>query len=127
MFWYMCTIFRENTMPVLKTKCYCKAAICVLPADGIHVLKHVGDAHLVLVLIKKVHLVGIINGVCSIYAGFHKKNLRNFLKKCQLSSISASTVMFLFFVLTWTYFNKKYTSESEFYPTYLQVFGCGVR
>ena len=32
----------------LETKCDCKAAICVLPKDGTHVLKHVGEAHLIL-------------------------------------------------------------------------------
>jgi hypothetical protein len=36
---------------------------CVLPEDGMHVPKHVGAPHLMFVLIKDAHLVGIINGV----------------------------------------------------------------
>ena len=36
---------------------------CVLPEDGTHVPKHFGEAHLMYVLIKNVHLVGIINVV----------------------------------------------------------------
>ena len=37
--------------------------LCVLPEDGTHVPKHVGDAHLMSVLIKTVPFVVIINGV----------------------------------------------------------------
>ena len=36
----------------------------VLPVDGTCVPKHVGAPHLMFVLIKDVHLVGVINGVC---------------------------------------------------------------
>jgi len=36
----------------------------VLPEDGTIVLGHVGDAHLMLVLIKTVYLVGTVNSVC---------------------------------------------------------------
>jgi hypothetical protein len=36
---------------------------CVLPETGTHVPKHVAEAHVMFVLIKNVHLVGIINGV----------------------------------------------------------------
>ena len=36
----------------------------ILPEDVAYVLKHVGEAHLMFVLIKKVHVVCIINGVC---------------------------------------------------------------
>ena len=35
----------------------------VFPEDGTNVTKHTGEANLVLVLIKNVHLVGKINGV----------------------------------------------------------------
>ena len=41
MFRYMCTTFRENAMPVLKNQVQ----------DGAHVPKHVGEAHLLCVLI----------------------------------------------------------------------------
>ena len=35
----------------------------VLPEDGTHVPKHVGEVHLMFVLIKDVHLVGVINEI----------------------------------------------------------------
>jgi len=53
----MCTIFKENTIPFLITKC------SVLPEDGTYKPQRVGLAHLMFVLIKNVHLFGIINGV----------------------------------------------------------------
>jgi hypothetical protein len=36
---------------------------CVFPEDGTHVPKRVGEAHLMFVVIRNVHLVGIMNGV----------------------------------------------------------------
>jgi len=36
----------------------------VLPDDCTHVLKHAGETHFMFVLIKNVHLAGIIIGVC---------------------------------------------------------------
>jgi len=36
---------------------------CVLPEDGTHVTKHNVQAHLMFVLIKNVHIVGISNGL----------------------------------------------------------------
>ena len=53
----MFTIFKENTIQFLITKC------SVLPEDGTHIPKRVGLAHLMFVLIKNVYLFGIINGV----------------------------------------------------------------
>jgi hypothetical protein len=37
---------------------------CILPEDGAHVPKQVGEAYLMFVLIKNVHSVGILHGVC---------------------------------------------------------------
>jgi hypothetical protein len=36
----------------------------VLPEDGTLVLEHVGDANVMLVLIKTMYLVGTVNSVC---------------------------------------------------------------
>jgi hypothetical protein len=53
----MCTIFRENTaFGFMKWN-------CILPENGTHVAKKFGETDLKFVLIKNVHLVGIINGV----------------------------------------------------------------
>ena len=36
---------------------------CVLLEEGMHVTKHFGEAHLMFVLIKNVHLFGKLNGL----------------------------------------------------------------
>ena len=85
MFRYICTTFRQNIMQVLKNQvllqsCYlcvswsaaasplmviickrynCTAVPFVLPEDGAHIPKHVGEVHLLCVLINNAHLVGI--------------------------------------------------------------------
>jgi hypothetical protein len=48
MFWYKCTIFRENKMSILKANCRWSGTLAG---------KYVGDAGIVFVLIKTVHLV----------------------------------------------------------------------
>ena len=46
----------------------------VLPQDGTLVLKHVGDAPLIFVLIRTVYLLGVTNGVLSDAAGIPRQN-----------------------------------------------------
>jgi hypothetical protein len=53
----MCTIFRENTVFGFKKR------NCILLANGTQVPKNVGEADLMFVLLKNVHLIGIVNGV----------------------------------------------------------------
>jgi hypothetical protein len=73
---YSCTFYIKSLSmtKLLQTKepvnnsfvssiCFFNKWYCVLPEDGTHILKNV-EAHLMSVLIKNVHLVGILNGVC---------------------------------------------------------------